>query len=349
MHHRIFVTGGAGFIGSNFIRSVLKTHQDATILNFDKLTYAGNIKNLEDIQTGSNYSFVQGDICDKNRVFEEFNRFRPDTVINFAAESHVDRSIIDSSEFVRTNIFGVKILSDAALKYETSKFIQVSTDEVYGSLGPEGRFLESSPLNPRSPYSASKAGADILAFAYFSTYGLPVTITRSSNNYGPYQFPEKLIPLTILNCLLGKEIPVYGDGMNVRDWIHVDDHCAALDAVLEKGKAGEVYNIGANNEITNISLVRSIIQILSTMHPEKGISEHLITHVEDRLGHDRRYAIDSTKIRENLAWRPAIRFEEGLRQTIQWYLDNPGWVSSVLNSDYATYYEKNYGARKKLR
>ena len=349
MHRRIFITGGAGFIGSNFIRYLQRTHRDAPVLNFDKLTYAGNLKNLEDVQEGSDYTFVKGDICDRETVFKEFHRFAPDTVINFAAESHVDRSIIDSSEFIRTNIFGVKVLLDAAMKYGARKFIQISTDEVYGSLGPEGRFLESSPLNPRSPYSASKASADILALAYFSTYGLPITITRSSNNYGPYQFPEKLIPLTILHCLQKKEIPIYGDGMNIRDWIHVDDHCAAIDAVMEKGLAGEIYNIGADNELTNISLVKSIIERVSALHPNRGISEDLIAHVEDRPGHDRRYAIDSTKIRGDLGWRPAVRFEEGLRQTIQWYFDNPGWISSVLNRDYLVYYERNYGARKKIR
>ena len=349
MHHRIFITGGAGFIGSNFIRYLMRTHLDTAILNYDKLTYAGNLKNLEDIQAGYDYTFVKGDICDQEAVFQEFHRFAPDIVVNFAAESHVDRSIIDSSEFIRTNIFGVKVLLDAAMKYGAMKFIQISTDEVYGSLGPEGSFAESSPLNPRSPYSASKAGADFLARAYFSTYGLPVTITRSSNNYGPYQFPEKLIPLTILNSLQKKQIPVYGDGLNIRDWIHVDDHCAAIDAVMEKGLAGEIYNIGADNELTNISLVKSIIQRVSALHPGRGISEDLITHVEDRPGHDRRYAIDSARIRRDLAWRPAIGFEEGLSRTIRWYLDHPDWVSSVLNRDYLAYYEMNYGARKKIR
>ena len=349
MDHRVFITGGAGFIGSNFIRYLRRTTSDIGILNFDKLTYAGNLKNLEGESSPKHYTFVRGDICDKNEVSTQFREFRPDIVINFAAESHVDRSILDASEFLRTNVIGVQVLLDAAMKFGASKFIQISTDEVYGSLGSEGLFSESSPLNPRSPYSASKASADLLTLAYASTYGFPVNITRSTNNYGPYQFPEKLIPLTILHCLQKKKIPVYGDGLNVRDWIFVDDHCSAIEAVIERGRAGEVYNIGAHNEMTNISVVRSIIRSVSALRPELDISDGLISFVEDRPGHDRRYAIDSSKIRRDLGWRPGVSFADGLDRTIRWYIDNPGWVSSLLNQEYKTYYDQNYGPKIRLR
>jgi dTDP-glucose 4,6-dehydratase len=346
---KILITGGAGFIGSNFIRYLIKKKPQIEILNFDALTYAGNLENLRLIKKNPHYTFIKGNICDKLPLKSAVQNFLPDVIVNFAAETHVDRSIQDPDIFIQTNIVGVQNLLKVCLDNNILRYIQVSTDEVYGSLGESGLFTESSPLDPHSPYSASKASADLLTKAYHDTYGFPAIITRCSNNYGPYQFPEKFIPLIILCCLAGKEIPIYGDGLNIRDWIHVDDHCAAIDAVIEKGAAGEIYNIGANNQMTNISMVRSIIQVLSAMHPEKKISEDLITYVEDRPGHDRRYAIDSTKIRKNLGWRPAIRFEEGLRKTIQWYLDNPKWVSSVLNKDYLAYYEKNYGTRKKLR
>ncbi len=329
---KCLITGGAGFIGSNFINHLLNTYSDSIhIANIDKLTYAGNSANLESIKHLENYSFYKTDICNKTAVKEIFTEFDPDYVIHFAAESHVDRSINNPDIFVQTNIIGTQILLDAALNFGVEKFIQISTDEVYGSLGTNGYFTEKTPLDPNSPYSASKASADLLAKAYYETYDLPVNITRCSNNYGPYQFPEKLIPLTILNCLSGKNIPVYGNGLNVRDWLHVDDHCTAIDAVLNKGRIGEVYNIGGNNEWTNIDIVKLVIRQMSEILPESGISEELIEYVEDRKGHDWRYAIDSSKIRNELGWKPQITFEDGIRKTIHWYLDNREWLNSVVN------------------
>lgn len=328
----ILITGGAGFIGSNFINHLFNTYSDSIqITNIDKLTYAGNSTNLEAVKHLENYSFYKTDICNKTAVKEIFTKFNPDHVIHFAAESHVDRSINDPDIFVQTNVLGTQVLLDAALNFGVKKFIQISTDEVYGSLDANGYFTEKTPIDPNSPYSASKASADLLAKAYHETYDLPVNITRCSNNYGPYQFPEKLIPLTILNCLSGKNIPVYGNGLNVRDWLHVDDHCTAIDAVLNKGRIGEVYNIGGNNEWTNISIVKLVIRQMSEILPESGISEELIEYVDDRKGHDWRYAIDSSKIRDELGWRPQITFEDGIRKTILWYLDNREWLNSVIN------------------
>jgi dTDP-glucose 4,6-dehydratase len=338
-----FITGGAGFIGSNFIRYLLNRYHDIEILNFDSLTYAGNLNNLSDIENDPRYTFVKGDVSEVKEIENAFDQFQPDYVINFAAESHVDRSIIQPDIFVKSNVLGVQNLLQVSLQGEVEKYLQISTDEVYGSLGKSGLFTESTPLNPRSPYSASKASADLLTQAYFHTFNLPVNITRCSNNYGPYQFPEKLIPLTILNCLSGKKIPVYGNGLNVRDWIHVEDHCSAIDLVLHKGVTGEVYNVGANNERSNIEIVKLIIEILADLRPDLKVSEDLISYVEDRKGHDWRYAIDSTKIYNALTWKVKIDFVEGLTRTIQWYLDHNDWLSSIITNDYRTYYIKNYG------
>jgi dTDP-glucose 4,6-dehydratase len=337
------ITGGAGFIGSNFIHFLLRYYDDIRIINFDGLTYAGNLHSLVDIQNDPRYTFVKGDIADKSEINTVFRRFNPDFVINFAAESHVDRSIREPGVFIRTNVLGVQNLLDLSVKSSVKKFVQISTDEVYGSLGPRGYFTESTPLNPRSPYSASKASADLLASAYHTTYDLPVNITRCSNNYGPFQFPEKLIPLTILNCLSYKKIPVYGDGLNVRDWIHVEDHCSAIDLVLNKGVPGEVYNVGANTERSNIEIVKLIIKILADLCPDLNISEDLIMYVEDRKGHDRRYAINSTKIQKELHWKPSIPFEQGLKNTIRWYLDHSGWLDSIITKEYLEYYQKIIG------
>jgi dTDP-glucose 4,6-dehydratase len=331
---KYLITGGAGFIGSNFIQYLLNHHNNILILNFDNLTYAGNLYNLSDINDDPRYIFVKGDICKGKKVKNVFDQFEPDFVINFAAETHVDRSIFHPDIFVQSNVLGVQNLLQASLEHGAKKFLQVSTDEVYGSLGITGKFTENSPLDPRSPYSASKAGADLLAKAYYHTFGLPINITRCSNNYGPYQFPEKLIPLTILNCLHEKKIPVYGDGLNVRDWIHVKDHCAAIDLVLTRGVAGEVYNIGANNERSNIEMVKLIIRILADLRPDLHISESLISYVEDRKGHDWRYAVDSTKLRKDLKWKPLTPFEDGLKNTIRWYLDHPEWQESLLTKKY---------------
>jgi len=329
----VLVTGGAGFIGSNFIHYILEKYPDTHIINYDSLTYAGNLSNLKDIESNSDYTFIRGDICDKNQLNSVFETYNPDYIVNFAAESHVDKSILDPETFIKTNICGVQNLLKISLDHDVIKYIQISTDEVYGSLGETGYFTEDTPLNPRSPYSASKASADLLTNAYSSTFGLPIQITRCSNNYGPYQFPEKLIPLIILNCLKGRKIPVYGDGLNIRDWLFVDDHCSAIDAVMRNGVVGETYNIGGNNEKTNIEIIKTIISILQEKLPEKKISEDLITYVEDRKGHDRRYAIDSTKIKTELKWKPEISFEIGLEQTIQWYLDNQKWLQFVENRD----------------
>ncbi|WP_082088188.1 dTDP-glucose 4,6-dehydratase [Methanosarcina sp. WH1] len=339
----VLVTGGAGFIGSNFIRIMLDRHKNYRIINLDQLTYAGNLENLRDIETNANYSFVRGNICDRLLVERIVSENNIDYIVNFAAESHVDRSIKDPEIFIKSNVLGTQVLLDAAKKYNINKFLQISTDEVYGSLGNTGYFTENTPLSPNSPYSASKASADLLVRAYYKTFGLKVNITRCSNNYGPYQFPEKLIPLMIYNAINGKKIPVYGDGLNIRDWLHVNDHCSAIDSVLQNGKIGEVYNIGGNNEKTNIDIVKTIIKILSEKLPERDISESLISFIEDRKGHDRRYAIDATKIDQELGWKPQIDFEDGIRMTVDWYLNNKNWLNSIINEDYRNYYQKVYG------
>jgi dTDP-glucose 4,6-dehydratase len=352
----MLVTGGAGFIGSNFIHCLLRRMKGRgyQLVNLDQLTYAGNLENLQAVEDHPDYRFVQGDIRDQalvDRLFQEYG-FR--YVVNFAAESHVDRSIIDPEIFVKTNVLGTANLLNVAKKYwldeprtdalRQCKFLQVSTDEVYGSLGATGYFTETTPLNPHSPYSASKAGADLLAQAYFDTYGLPVNITRCSNNYGSYQFPEKLIPLMINNAARQKPLPVYGDGLNVRDWLYVEDHCQALLMVLEKGRLGEVYNIGGHNERTNIEIVKTIIAYLQENgHPE--VTEGLIKYVEDRQGHDRRYGIDPAKITAELGWRPETDFATGVHRTIEWYLNNPEWLQRVTSGAYQRYYEQMYQNR----
>lgn len=332
----ILVTGGAGFIGSNFVRYMVEKYSDYHIINLDALTYCGNLENLKDIEDKDNYTFVKGDIRDKAIVDELVEK--SDYVINFAAESHVDRSIADPEIFIKSNVLGTQVLLNAAKEHGVEKYIQISTDEVYGTLGKTGYFTEDTPLQPNSPYSASKAGGDLIARAYHETFGLPVNITRCSNNYGPYQFPEKLIPLMISNALEDKKLPVYGDGKNVRDWLHVHDHCSAIDLVLHEAKPGEVYNIGGNNEKQNIEIVKLILG-------ELGKDESLIEFVTDRLGHDRRYAIDSTKIQEELSWKPEYTFEVGIRKTIQWYLDNQDWMSQVKSGQYQQYYGRMYSGR----
>jgi len=338
-HLRLLVTGGAGFIGSNFVRVMLERYPGYEIVNLDKLTYAGNLENLSGLEKNPRHRFVQCDICDAQGVAAILEQ-GADAVINFAAESHVDRSILEASEFVRTNIQGTLTLLDAARKHRIARYVQISTDEVYGSLGPTGAFSEKSPLAPNSPYAASKASADLLVRSYHHTYGLPALVTRCSNNYGPYQFPEKLIPLLISNALTDVPLPIYGDGMYVRDWIHVRDHCLAIDAVLHHGKAGEVYNIGARQEMPNLEIVRLILKELA-----KG--EELITFVKDRPGHDRRYAIDSAKIERELGWRPEIPFERGMKETIDWYRKNPSWVEHVRSGEYLTYYQRMYQQRQR--
>lgn len=331
---RVLITGGAGFIGSNFIRYLLEKYIDCQVINLDLLTYAGNLDNLSDIKDDPRYIFVRGNIADYNCVKGIISQ-GVDAIVNFAAESHVDRSIEDSGVFIRTNVQGTRVLLDAARRNGVEKFLQVSTDEVYGSLGASGYFKEETPLDPSSPYSASKAAADLLVRAYHRTYGLPVNITRCSNNYGPYQFPEKLIPLMISNALEDKPLPVYGDGLNVRDWLHVWDHCVALDLVLHKGEPGEVYNIGGNNEWTNIDIVRQILL-------ELGKPDSLITFVKDRPGHDRRYAIDASKIKNELGWQPKVDFVQGLRETIDWYCTNREWWEKIKTGEYQQYYERMY-------
>lgn len=349
------VTGGAGFIGSNYIHYMLKKYEDIFIINLDKLTYAGNLNNLKDISEDKRYTFVKGDITDSSIVNSIFEKYNIDYVVNFAAESHVDRSIENPMEFIKTNIEGAFVLVQSAkrawLNGETweigKKFLQVSTDEVYGSLGETGYFTETTPLDPRSPYSASKASADMLIKSYFDTYKMPVNITRCSNNYGPYQFPEKLIPLIINNCLSGKDLPIYGDGKNVRDWIYVADHSAAIDKVLHNGQVGEVYNIGGGNERTNIEIVKTIINTLKSLLSDDDIrsnhiGEHQIKYVADRKGHDRRYAIDSSKISNELGWKAKTSFEEGMKETIAWYLGNMKWLQEITSGEYAKYYKKMY-------
>ena len=347
----ILVTGGAGFIGSNFIKYMLDNY-DYNIVNLDLLTYAGNLKNLKDVDKNEKYNFIKGDICNRELIDYIFNKFKIDKVVNFAAESHVDRSIEDPEIFLKTNVLGTQSLLDIAKKHwkrnpldkyskefkEGTKFLQVSTDEVYGSLGPDGYFTEETNIAPNSPYSASKASADMLVRAYFETYGLPMNITRCSNNYGPYQFPEKLIPLMINNTLKEKSLPVYGDGKQIRDWLHVKDHCVAIATVLHKGKVGQVYNIGGNNEKENIEIVKLIINKI-------GKNEDLITYVKDRLGHDRRYAIDNSKITSELGWSPSYTFEDGIESTINWYLNNQDWMQDIISGNYTKYYKQFYSNR----
>ncbi len=334
---KLLVTGGAGFIGSNFIRFMNARHPQYAVTNFDALTYAGNLENLEGISESSSYRFIRGDIRDRQAV-DSLLAEGFDAIINFAAESHVDRSIDNAAVFVETNVLGTQVLLDAALRNKVTLYLQVSTDEVYGSLGPEGLFTERTPISPNSPYSASKASADLFVRAWNETFGLKTLITRCSNNYGPYQFPEKLIPLFITNALAGEHLPLYGDGLNVRDWIYVEDHCSAIDTVLHHGRPGQVYNIGGNAEKTNREITATILQQL-------GKPESLIRHVADRPGHDRRYAIDNTKIRQELAWQPAHDFESGMRATIQWYLDNREWWRRVKSGAYRDFYERWYEKR----
>ncbi len=334
----ILVTGGAGFIGSNFVRYMLETHSEYSIVNYDALTYAGNLENLEAVENNPHYHFVKGDICDKDSLEKVFRQFSIDAVVHFAAESHVDRSILGPAVFVQTNVVGTQVLLDSAKKFSVEKFLHVSTDEVYGSLGFAGKFTEATPLHPNSPYSASKASSDLLALAYCHTFGFPAVVTRCSNNYGPYQFPEKLIPLMIANALNNKPLPVYGDGMNVRDWLYVGDHCAALDVVLHKGRSGEVYNIGGNNEKQNIEIVKLVLESLNK-------PQSLIQFVKDRPGHDRRYAIDAAKIALELGWKPAHTFEDGIVETIHWYLENKSWWQRIMSGEYQQYYTQQYVER----
>jgi dTDP-glucose 4,6-dehydratase len=344
------VTGGAGFIGSNFVIYMLNKYDDVIIINVDKLTYAGNLENLKSVENNPRYSFVQADICDKEAISKIFKENDVDYVVNFAAESHVDRSITNPEIFVQTNVLGtVNMLQCAKEAWQTGddeykagvKYLQVSTDEVYGSLGAEGFFMETTPLDPHSPYSSSKASADFFVKAFHDTYKFPINITRCSNNYGPYQFPEKLIPLIMNNTLAHKELPVYGDGMQVRDWLYVEDHCKAIDMVVRNGVDGEVYNVGGHNERPNIFIVKTIIEyIKENVDPEVG--EHMIKYVTDRKGHDRRYGIDPTKIKEALGWYPETTFEVGIKKTLKWYLDNMDWVKNVTSGAYQDYYKKMY-------
>lgn len=346
---KVLVTGGAGFIGANFLKYMIAGHPDWFFINIDSLTYAGNLENLAQLESNNQYSFIKGDITDRNLLQSIFAEHKLDYVVNFAAESHVDRSIQEPELFLKTNVIGTQCLLDTAKQsWQTDKdgfgyptyrsgvkFLQISTDEVYGALGKKGLFTEATPLAPNSPYSACKASADLLVRAYSETFKLPVNITRCSNNYGPYQFPEKLIPLMIGNALENKALPVYGDGMQIRDWLHVTDHCSAIDTVLNKGKDGEVYNIGGNNEKTNMQIVELVISKLNR-------STDLIEYVADRLGHDRRYAIDNTKITTQLGWKPAYKFAQGMIETIQWYLDNQKWLANVRSGKYLEYYEAYY-------
>ncbi len=331
---KILVTGGAGFIGSNFIHYLLDRHPDYDVVNLDKLTYAGNLENLQSVSGNSHYSFIKGDIADADLVRGIMDRGM-DAIINFAAESHVDRSILEPASFIRTNVLGTQVLLDVARERHLPRFVQISTDEVYGSLGPTGRFTEDTCLCPNSPYSASKASADMIALAYHRTFDLPVLVTRTSNNYGPYQFPEKLLPLVITNLMEDRQVPLYGDGMNVRDWIFVKDNAEAIDLVLHKGKEGEVYNIGAGCESTNLSLIQGVLDVMKK-------PDSLITYVKDRPGHDRRYAIDPSKIRNILGWSPRTMLQDGLRKTIDWYTKNTDWWKRIKSGEYLKYYEKNY-------
>ena len=337
---RVLVTGGCGFIGSNFIRYFLKAHPESSIINVDKLTYAGNIENLSDLADFPRYHFIRGDIADPVQMGELIGK-GVDAIVNFAAESHVDRSIEDPGAFMKTNVFGTFVLLEAVRKVSPKwkiRVLHVSTDEVYGSLGESGAFTEETPLAPNSPYSASKTAADAMARAYHHTYGLPILVTRCSNNYGPYQFPEKLIPLLISNAVEDKEVPVYGDGMNVRDWIYVEDHCMGLDTVLNHGREGEFYNIGGQSERTNLSVVKAVLDCLGKPHS-------LIRFVADRPGHDRRYAIDFSKIRKELGWKPLVSFEEGIKLTVEWYKTHQDWWKKIKTGEYLQYYQRMYGNR----
>lgn len=333
----ILVTGGAGFIGSNFVRYMLDTYSTYKIINYDLLTYAGNLENLKGYENNQNYSFVKGDINNKDLLKYVVKQYQIDVIVNFAAESHVDRSIKDPNIFIKTNVLGTQVLLDIARENDIQKYIQISTDEVYGSLGEEGLFSEDSPISPNSPYSASKASADLLVRSYYETFGLNINITRCSNNYGPFHFPEKLIPLMITNVLENKSLPIYGDGKNIRDWLHVKDHCLGIDLVLHKGIPGEIYNIGGNNERQNIEVVESILEILDR-------PTQLIQFIEDRAGHDRRYAIDATKIRNELGWKPTYNFDEGLLDTVNWYKENQDWWERIKSGEYQYYYNNQYGA-----
>ena len=341
----IIVTGGAGFIGSNFVFHMLQAHPDYRIVCLDKLTYAGNLSTLEPVLQQDNFRFVKADICDRQAVDKLFQEEKPDIVVNFAAESHVDRSIENPGIFLETNIMGTAVLMDACRKYGIQRYHQVSTDEVYGDLPldrPDLFFTEETPLHTSSPYSSSKASADLLVMAYYRTYGLPVTISRCSNNYGPYHFPEKLIPLMIANALADKPLPVYGNGENVRDWLYAEDHCRAIDLIIHAGKVGEVYNVGGHNEKRNIDIVRIICQ-------ELGKPESLIVHVEDRKGHDRRYAIDPAKIHRELGWLPETKFEDGIKKTIKWYLEHKKWWQDIINGEYQEYYANMYGSKGEVK
>jgi len=345
---KILVTGGCGFIGSNFIRHKINNDSECRIFNIDKLTYAGNLRNMDDVRDNPRYKFVRGDICNSDLINKLFSEEKFDAVINFAAESHVDRSILDSFPFIETNVKGVQVLLEATRRYPIWKFIQISTDEVYGSADGDIKFKEDSRLLPNSPYAASKAAADLLCRSYYKAYGIPIIITRSSNNYGPYQFPEKLIPLMIRNALLGKELPVYGKGKQVRDWLYVEDNCRAIDIVLQRGSIGEVYNIGGNQEKRNIEVVRLICQLLAQelQKPQEDF-EKLITYISDPRGaaHDYRYALDYRKIKEGLGWSPIVGFEEGLRLTSRWYLAHQELVESVITGEYLEYYDRVYGGK----
>lgn len=334
---KLVITGGAGFIGSNFVRFILANHPDYSVLNLDKLTYSGNLHTLQDVMAEPRHTFIRGDICDRRKVQEVLSS-GVEAVVHFAAESHVDRSILNSLAFTKTNILGTQCLMDAARQAGVKRFVLVSTDEVYGSAPPGERFIERSPLAPNSPYAASKAAADLLARSYYHTYRFPVIITRCTNNYGPYQYPEKFIPLMITQAMKGGSIPVYGDGLQVRDWIYVMDHCAALDAVLHKGHEGEVYNLGAGTEWANIEMARRILQLL-------GKPESLLTYVQDRPGHDRRYALDTTKTQQELGWAPQTMIEDGLKQTVDWYLSHGDWIARVAARGYRAYYRRQYDRR----
>ncbi|WP_187115479.1 dTDP-glucose 4,6-dehydratase [Turicibacter sanguinis] len=341
MDKKMLVTGGAGFIGGNFVHYMVNKYPNYMIVNLDALTYAGNLETCQPVEGKPNYKFVKGDIADREFIFDLFEKEKFDVVVNFAAESHVDRSVKDPEIFIKTNVLGTQVLMDASRAYGVERYHQVSTDEVYGDLPldrPDLFFTEETPLHTSSPYSASKASADLLVFAYHRTFGLPITISRCSNNYGPYHFPEKLIPLMISRALNDEKLPVYGNGENVRDWLHVYDHCAAIDLILHKGRVGEVYNVGGHNERTNLEVVRTILKAL-------GKSEDLITYVTDRPGHDLRYAIDPQKLENELGWKPTYNFDTGIAQTIQWYLDNKQWWENIISGEYKNYFEKQYGDR----
>ena len=341
MDKKMLVTGGAGFIGGNFVHYMVNKYPNYMIVNLDALTYAGNLETCQPVEGKPNYKFVKGDIADREFIFDLFEKEKFDVVVNFAAESHVDRSVKDPEIFIKTNVLGTQVLMDASRAYGVERYHQVSTDEVYGDLPldrPDLFFTEETPLHTSSPYSASKASADLLVFAYHRTFGLPITISRCSNNYGPYHFPEKLIPLMISRALNDEKLPVYGNGGNVRDWLHVYDHCAAIDLILHKGRVGEVYNVGGHNERTNLEVVRTILKAL-------GKSEDLITYVTDRPGHDLRYAIDPQKLENELGWKPTYNFDTGIAQTIQWYLDNKQWWENIISGEYQNYFEKQYGDR----